>query len=243
MRDFLPSREETPVQPSSVSPRPSPEELSPLQAPLRCSPLGEGTEGEEGQFDDAEEGEICDPQRLHPSEQPLPPSPSPSPMSSPVPSQVSQLVRHILETKRLASGPGFQTVSPDAVAVSPDAVAVSPDAVAMSPDAVAVSPDTVADVVDHPDALLCPEEQGSNDMTPMDTSIQGETPSTLHAHPNNEQRTPLPPNTGRGALIKQLFAPCGAFAAPRVVCPPPVVRKSAKELTALEPLTLPPLLP
>ncbi len=53
---------------------------------------------------------------------------------------------------------------------------------------------------------------------------------------------PLPPNAGRGTLIKQLFAPRGAFAAPRMVCPPPVTRKSAKELTTLEPLTLPPLL-
>ena len=44
-------------------------------------------------------------------------------------------------------------------------------------------------------------------------------------------------------MIKQLFAPRGAFAAPQVVCPPPVARKPAKELTALEPSTLPPLLP
>ncbi len=142
-------------------------------------------------------------------------------------------------------------VSPDAVAMSPDAVAVSSDTVAMSPDAVVVSPDAVAVVADHPDASLCPEEQGSNDMTPMDTSIQGETPNTLHASFNNAQPrelpplkcTSLPPNAGRGTLIKQLFTPRGAFAAPRVVCPPPVVRKSAKELTALEPSTLPPLLP
>ncbi len=259
VRDFLSSCEETPessasTQLSSVSPRPS------------CySPLGEGTEGEEGQFDDAEEGEICDPQMLHPSEQLLPPSPSPSPMSSPVPSQVTQLVRHILETKRLASGSGFQAVSPDAVAVSSDAVAVSPDAVAMSPDAVAMSPDAVAvspdavavspdTVAVSPDAVAVssdtaavvvgyPEEQGSNDVTPMDTSTQGETLNALDALPNNEQRTSLPRNTGRGALIKQLFTPHGALAAPRVVCPPLVVRKSAKELTALEPFTLPPLLP
>ncbi len=187
------------------------------------SPLGEDTEGEEGQFDDAEEGDICELQKLHPSEQPLLPSPSPSPTPSPVPSQVSQLVRHILETKCLASGTGPQTMSPDAVAVSPDAVAVSSN--------------TVAFVVDQP------EEQSSNDVAPMDIPTQGETPSGLHTGLNNEQRTPLPPNTGRGALIKQLFTPHGAFAAPRVVCPPSVVRKSAKELTALEPCTLPPLLP
>ena len=207
--------------------------------------------GEEGQFDDVEEGEVCKPHGLHPSEQPLPPSPSPSPTPSPVPSQVSQLVRHILETKRLASGPGFQTVSPDAVAVSPDAVAVSPDAVAVSPDAVAVSPDAVAM---SPDAVAVSSDtvaivvdqsakQSLNDVTPMDTSTQGETPNALQAIPNNEQCISLPHNTGRGTLIKQLFAPRGACAAPRVVCPPLVVRKSAKELTALEPCTLPPLLP
>ncbi len=265
VRDSLPLREKTPVgpqlqadpsastQPSLVSPRPSPEVLSPCY-----SPLGEGTEGEEGQFNDAEEGEICHLQRLHPSEQLLPPSLSSSPMPSPVPSQVNQLVQRILEMKCPVSGPGFQTVSPDTVAVSPDTVAVSPDTVAVSPDAVAmsidavaVSPDAAAVVADHLDASLCPEEQGSDDVTPMDTSTQGEISNALHASPNNAQPrelppskcTPLPPNTGRGALIKQLLAPRGAFAAPRMVCPPPVARKSAKELTALEPLTLPPLLP
>ncbi len=265
VRDFRLSREETPIgpqlqadpsattQPSSVSSQPSPEVLSLLQTSPCDSPLDEGIEGEEGQFDDAEEGEICDPQRLHPSEQPLLPSLSPSPTPSPVPSQVNQLVQRILEAKRtVAVSPDTVAVSPDTVAVSPDTVAVSPDTVAMSPDTVAVSsdtvamspdtvavsPDTVAVVADHPDAPLCPEEQGSNDETPMDTSIQGEKPNALHARSNNVQ----PPNAGRGALVKQLFAPRGAFAAPRVVCPPPVVRKSAKELTALEPLTLPPLL-
>ena len=50
-----------------------------------CFSSGKGTEREEGQFDDAEEGDICDSQKLHPSEQPLPPSPSP-PTPSPVPS-------------------------------------------------------------------------------------------------------------------------------------------------------------
>ncbi len=239
VRDFS-SREETPVGPQLRAESPaSTQPLSMSPRPPCYSPLGEDTEGEEGQFDDAEEGEVCEPQKLHPSEQPLPPSPSPSPTSSPVPSQVSQLVWHILETKRLASGPSYQTVSPDApdaVAVSPDApdaVAVSPDA----PDAVAVSPDTVDVVVEHS------EEQRTNDVIPMDISTQGETPNALYTAPNNGQCTSLPRNTGRGALIKQLFAPRGAFAAPRVVCPPPVVRKFAKELTALEPCTLPPLLP
>ena len=44
-------------------------------------------------------------------------------------------------------------------------------------------------------------------------------------------------------MVKQLFAPHGAFAAPAMVCPPPVARENAKELTALEPSALPPLLP
>ncbi len=102
----------------------------------------------------------------------------------------------------------------------------------------AVSPDAGDVVADHPEVPLCPEEQGSNDETPMDTSVWGEKPNALPACSNNAQ----PPNTGRGTLVKQLLAPRGAFAAPRMVCPPPVVRKSAKELTALEPSTLPPLL-
>ncbi len=70
----------------------------------------------------------------------------------------------------------------------------------------------------------------------MDTSVQGEKPN---ARSTNIQ----PPNIGRGAVIKQLFAPRGAFAAPQMVCPPPVARKPTKELTTLEPSTLPPLLP
>ncbi len=126
IRDFCSSRKETPVgpqlqtdpsattQPSLVSPRPFSKVSSPHD-----SLLDEGSEGEEGQFDDAEEGELCNPQRLHPSEQPLPPSPSPSPMPSPVPSQVNQLVQRILELKR-------------SVAVSPDAVGV--DVVADLPE-------------------------------------------------------------------------------------------------------------
>ena len=104
VQDFRSSREETPAglqadssataRPLSVSPRPFSEVISPHD-----SLLDKGCEGEEGQFDDAEEGEPCTPQRLHPSEQPLPPSPSPSPMPSPAPSQVDQLVQRILEVK------------------------------------------------------------------------------------------------------------------------------------------------
>ena len=73
----------------------------------------------------------------------------------------------------------------------------------------------------------------------MDTSDLGEKPKASHARSNIAQ----PLNVGRGAVIKQLFAPRGAFVAPQVVCPPPVAKEHAKELTALEPLTLPPLLP
>ena len=112
VRDFRSSREETPVglqadssattRPLSVSPQPFSEVTSP-----RDSLLDEGCEGEEGQFDDAKEGEPCTLQRLHPSEQLLPPTPSPSPTPLPVPSQVDQLVQHILELKRsMAVSPG-----------------------------------------------------------------------------------------------------------------------------------------
>ena len=136
--DFHSSRKETPVglradlsasaRPLPVSPQP------PFEVPtlLRTSPhdslLDEGCEGEEGQFNNAEEGEPCTPSRLHPSEQPLPPSPSPSPTPtpSPMPSQVNQLVQCILELKR-------------SVAVSPDVVDVNV-------------------VADLPEAPLCPEE-------------------------------------------------------------------------------------
>ncbi len=117
VQDFRSTREETPVglkanlsattRPLLVSPRPTSPSL-PRTSP-RDSLLDKGCEGEEGQFDDAKEGEPCTPRRLHPSEQPLPPSPSPSPMPSPMLSQVNQLVQCILELKR-------------AIAASPDAV-------------------------------------------------------------------------------------------------------------------------
>ena len=110
------------TRPLSVPPQLSPSRTSP------CDSLGKGCEEEEGQFDDAEEGEPCALQRLHPSEQPLPPSPSPSPSPtpSPMPSQVDQLVRRILELKC-------------SVAASPDAVGANV-------------------VADLPEAPLCPEE-------------------------------------------------------------------------------------
>ena len=186
------------TRPLSVPPQPSP-----LRTPP-CDSLGEGCEGEEGQFDNAEEDEPYNPPRLHPSEQQLPPSPFPSPTPSPMPSQVDQLVRRILELKR-------------SMAASPGAV------------------DTCV-AAELPEAPLCPKEQGS---TPIDASEQGERSNTSCVRSDTIQ----PPNVGRGALVKQLFAPCGAFAAPQMVCPPPVARKNAKELTALEPSTLPRLLP
>ncbi len=209
VRDFRSQRAEMPMgsqtdlsantRPLSVPPQPSPLHTSPCD-----SLLGEDCKGEEGQFDDTEESEPGTPPRLHPSEQPLPPSPSPSPTPSPVPSQVDQLVQCILELKR-------------SLATSPPAV-------------------DICAAAELPEAPLCPKEQGS---TPTDTSKQEEESNASCIRTSAIQ----PPNIGRGALVKQLFAPRGAFAAPRMVCPPPVARKYAKELTALEPSTLPPLLP
>ncbi len=99
--------------------------------------------------------------------------------------------------------------------------------VAASPDAVNTSVDA-----DLPPAPSRPEGQASTRNIPMDTSVQGEKPNV---RPVNVRPSIL----GRGAVIKQLFAPRGAFAAPRPVCPPPVARENAKELTTLEPVTLP----
>ena len=106
VRDFCSMREETPVglqadlsastRPLTVSPRPISEVPSSSRTSPRNSLPDEGCKGEEGQFDTTEEGEPCTLQRLHPSEQPLLPSPSPSPMPSLVPSQVNQLVQRIL---------------------------------------------------------------------------------------------------------------------------------------------------
>ncbi len=114
VHDFRSSQAETPVGSqanSSASARllSVPPQLSPSHSSPYDSLPGEGCKGEEGQFDDAEESEPGTPPRLHPCEQPLPPSPSPSPTPSPVPSQVDQLVQRILELKR-------------AVAASPAAV-------------------------------------------------------------------------------------------------------------------------
>ncbi len=99
--------------------------------------------------------------------------------------------------------------------------------VAACPNAVNTSVDA-----DLPPAPSRPEGQASTRNVPMDTSVQGEKPNV---HPVNVRPSIL----GRGAVIKQLFAPRGAFAAPQPVCPPPVARENAKELTALEPVTLP----
>ncbi len=205
--DFRSSRVETPVGPQADLPACA----RPLSVPPRLSPshptpcdslLGKDCEGEEGQFDDAEESEPGTPPRLHPCEQPLPSSPFPSPMLLPVPSQVDQLVHRILELKR-------------AVTASPDAV--------------------VDTVVDLPEAPLCPEGRGPINTTPSNTSTPGEKSNALSTCIN----TTRPPNLGRGVMVKQLFAPRGAFAAPAMVCPPPVAREHAKELTALEPYIRP----
>ncbi len=164
-RVVMPLQAESPtlVQQSLASPRTSPNELSLTSS--HCSLPGEEAEEEEGQFDDAEEGEICDLPKLHPSEQPLPPSPSPSLTLSPSPSRVDQMVQRILGTKRPISGASTQDASPD----------------------------TVAAAVNHPKAPLCPEDQGLDDANPVDTSIQGDSPSALKdSSPNNVQ--PMEPS-------------------------------------------------
>ncbi len=203
-------------------------------SPYLC-PSCANLDKEEGQFDDAEEDEprsllpceqplpptpipspVPSPQLLPPCEQPLPPSLPSSPTPSPVPSQVSMLAQKILEVRRLAAETGiFAAASLDIPTI----------------------------------AAKTPKDKGTNDETPMDTSVQEESLSAVsedsHSATPKESvpPAPLPPsNLGRGALIKQLFAPRGAFAAPRMVRPPPVARKPAKELTALEPSPLPPLL-
>ena len=152
-----------PVRQSLTSPRTSPNEL--LQTLSRCSLPGEEAEEEGGQFDDVEEGEIHDLPKLHPSEQPLPPSPSPSPTPSPSLSRVDQMVQRILGTKRPISGASTHDASPDVVAAA----------------------------VNHPKAPLCPEDQGLDDANPVDTSIQGDSPSALKdSSPNNMQ--PMEPS-------------------------------------------------
>ncbi len=219
-----PQRQAEPPKPAQQPPAFS--QMSPgvlLQTSSCCSLSGEGLKDEEGQFDDAEESENGDSPMLHPSEQPLPPSLSPSPTPSPIPSQVDQMVQHILGTMHPTPGPSTQDTSPDVVDV-----AVSPS-----------------------DALLCPKKQGSNDVTPMDMSTQGYSPNALDSSPDNGQSVelpplkyiPLPPNAGRGTLIKQLFVPRRAFAASRMVCPPLVSRESVEACTVSRPLTLPLLLP
>ncbi len=67
------------------------------------------------------------------------------------------------------------------------------------------SPDAVAIAVNHPKAPLCLEDQGLDDANPVDTSIQGDSPSALrNSSPNNVQPmeplplkyVQLPPNAG-----------------------------------------------
>ncbi len=106
-------------QQSLVPSRTSPGNLS-LPSSHRSLP-NEGVEEEEGQFDDVEKDETREPLKLHPSEQPLPPSPASSPSPSASPSRVDQMVQRILLVKRQTSEASARSVSPDvtATAVSP----------------------------------------------------------------------------------------------------------------------------
>ncbi len=158
---------------------------------------------EEGQFDDAKVPKVDEPPKLHPSEQPLPSSPSPSPSPSPSSlSLVDRMVEHILQKKPQVSEANMRSETTDEVATVVSPTGVLPH-----------SP-----VQDH------------DDVSSMDTSVQEGSPNVLDSSgcdgPPAElpplKYIPLPPNAGRGTLVKQLFALCGAFAAPLMVCPSPM---------------------
>ena len=103
------------------------------------------------------------------------------------------------------------------------------------------SPDTVAATVSFPEAPQCSSDQGLDDLP---SALKTSSPSDVKPmEPSPLKHTQLPPNAGQGTLIKQLFAPHGAFAAPRMVCPPPASMESTKAYTAPGPLLLPSLLP
>ena len=105
--------------PVNAQQSPAPSRISPSNLSLsssRRSLSDEGVKEEEGQFDDAEEGETCELPKLHPSEQPLLPSPSLSPSSSP--SQVDQMVQRILLAKHQTSEVSARSASPDAAAAA-----------------------------------------------------------------------------------------------------------------------------
>ncbi len=220
----LQSQAESPV---NARQSPAPSRMSPsnlLLSSTRRFLFDEGVKEEEGQFDDAKEGETCELPKLHPSKQPLPPSPSPSPLLSSSLSQVDQMVQRILLTK-------CQTSEVSAGSVSPDAAATA---------------------VSSLEAPKCLPDQGLDDASPLDAPAQRDSPNTLSTsscsnvklmEPSPLVYTQLPPNAGRGTLIKHLFAPHGAFAAPRMVCSPLAPKESMMACNTPGSLPLPSLLP
>ena len=178
---------------------------------------------EEGQFDDAEVPKVDELLKLQPSEQPLPSSPSPSPSPSPSSlSLVDRMVEHILQKKPQVSEANMRSETTDEVVTAVSPTGVPP-----------YSP-----VQDH------------DDVSSMDTSAQEGSPNVLDPSgcdgPPAElpplKYIPLPPNAGRGTLIKQLFAPRGAFAAPLMVCPSPTQAQPSAVRTTPGLPSLPPLL-
>ncbi len=210
------------LTPSADAPRDNQSTLVPLQKTPPSSRVEEAVE-EEGQFDNVEVKEIDKLSKLHPSEQPLPSSPSPSPVPSPSSlSLVDRMVEHILQRKPQVSETNIRSKTPDKVATT------------MSPTGVPL----YSPVQDH------------DNLSPMDTSTQEVPPNVLDPSgcddPSAElpplKYIPLPPNAGRGTLIKQLFAPRGAFAAPSMVCPSPMQAPPSAVGTTSGLSSLPPLL-
>ncbi len=154
---------------------------TPSKVSFSSSRVEETAEEEEGQFDDAEVEEADELLGLHPSEQPLPSSPSPSP--SPLPSSLSlvdRMVEHILQEKHQVSEVGVRSETPDKVTT-------------------AVS---LTGVPQYSSAQDC------DDVNPMDTSVQEDSPNVLDPSgcDDNEpaklpplRYIPLPPNVGRSA--------------------------------------------
>ncbi len=212
------------LTPMADAPRDNQSTLVPSQKTSPSFLVEEAVE-EEGQFDDVKVKEIDELSKLHPSEQPLPSSPSPSPTPSPSSlSLVDRMVGHILQRKPQVSETNVRRKTPEKVATT-----VSPTGVPLYPP-----------VQDH------------DDMSPMDTSTQEVPPNVLDPSGCDNlpaellplKYTPLPPNAGQGTLIKQLFAPRGAFAAPSMVCPsptrvPPSAVGTTSGLSSLPPLLSP----
>ncbi len=114
------------------------------------------------------------------------------------------------------------------------------------------SPDAATATASSLEAPKCLPGQGLDDASLLDASAQRDLPNALSTSSHSDVKlmepsplkyTQLSPNAGRGTLIKHLFAPCGAFAAPKVVCPPPAPKESMMACTAPGPLPLPSLLP